>query len=153
MFSEQGFETQQTKVQRGFETQQTKVQTLSESNKLCACDFCQVTISELHWKGESESVFMSDSVFPWTLGHQASLSMEFSRQEYWSGLPLPSPGHLPDPGIEPWVSRTAGRFLTIWDIRKAHVKRWVTSQRMRIITRIKIWGNLFPAKESIQVYH
>ena len=32
---------------------------------------------------------------------QASLSMEFSRQEYWSGLPFPSPVHLPDPGIEP----------------------------------------------------
>ena len=90
------------------------------------------------WKWKCIRSVMSDSVFPWTLGHQASLSMEFSRQEYWSGLPLPSPGHLPEPGIEPWVSRMAGRFLTIWDIRKAHVKRWVTSQRMRIITRIKL---------------
>ena len=38
---------------------------------------------------------------PWTVAYQASLSMEFSRQEYWSGLPFPSPGDLPDPGIEP----------------------------------------------------
>ena len=38
---------------------------------------------------------------PWTAAHQASPSMEFSRQEYWSGLPFPSPGDLPDPGIEP----------------------------------------------------
>ena len=38
---------------------------------------------------------------PWTVAHQASLSMEFSRQEYWSGKPFPSPGDLPDPGIEP----------------------------------------------------
>ena len=38
---------------------------------------------------------------PWTVDYQASLSMEFSRQEYWSGLPFPSPGDLPDPGIEP----------------------------------------------------
>ena len=38
---------------------------------------------------------------PWTVAHQASLSMEFSRQEYWSGLPFPSPGDLLDPGIEP----------------------------------------------------
>ena len=38
---------------------------------------------------------------PWTVAHQASTSMEFSRQEYWSGLPFPSPGDLPDPGIEP----------------------------------------------------
>ena len=40
-------------------------------------------------------------VIPWTVVYQASLSMGFSRQEYWSGLPFPSPGDLPDPGIEP----------------------------------------------------
>ena len=38
---------------------------------------------------------------PWTVFYQASLSMGFSRQEYWSGLPFPSPGDLPHPGIEP----------------------------------------------------
>ena len=38
---------------------------------------------------------------PWTVAYQAFLSMGFSRQEYWSGLPFPSPGDLPDPGIEP----------------------------------------------------
>ena len=38
---------------------------------------------------------------PWTVACQAPLSMGFSRQEYWSGLPFPSPGDLPDPGIEP----------------------------------------------------
>ena len=37
----------------------------------------------------------------WTLARQAPLSMEFSRQEYWSGLPFPSPGDPPAPGIEP----------------------------------------------------
>ena len=40
-------------------------------------------------------------VSPWTVVCQAPLSMEFSRQEYWSGLPCPSPGVLPDPGIKP----------------------------------------------------
>ena len=40
-------------------------------------------------------------VTPWAVAHQASPSMGFSRQEYWSGLPFPSPGDLPDPGIEP----------------------------------------------------
>ena len=40
-------------------------------------------------------------VIPWTVAHQAPLSMEFPRQEYWSGLPFPPPGDLPDPGIEP----------------------------------------------------
>ena len=38
---------------------------------------------------------------PWTVAHEASLSMGFSKPEYWSGLPCPSPGDLPDPGIEP----------------------------------------------------
>ena len=40
-------------------------------------------------------------VTPWTVAYQAPPSMRFSRQEYWSGLPFPSPGNLPDPGIEP----------------------------------------------------
>ena len=40
-------------------------------------------------------------VTPWTVARQAPLSMGFSRQGYWSGLPFPSPGALPDPGIEP----------------------------------------------------
>ena len=38
---------------------------------------------------------------PWTVAYQAPPSTEFSRQEYWSGLPFPSPGDLPNPGIEP----------------------------------------------------
>ena len=40
-------------------------------------------------------------VTPWTVAHQAPLSTGFSGQEYWSGLPFPSPGDLPNPGIEP----------------------------------------------------
>ena len=48
--------------------------------------------------GVSRSV-MSDSATPWTVACQAPLSMEFSGQEYWSGLPFPSPGDLLDPGI------------------------------------------------------
>ena len=38
---------------------------------------------------------------PWTVAHQVPPSVEFSRQEYWSGLPFPSPGDLPDPGSNP----------------------------------------------------
>ena len=52
---------------------------------------------------------------PWTVAHQAVLSMKFSRQEYWSGLPVPTPGDLPDSGIEPTslVSPAlAGGFFT-----------------------------------------
>ena len=44
---------------------------------------------------------MSNSLQPWTVAYQVPPSMGFSRQEYWSGLPFPSPGDLPDPGIEP----------------------------------------------------
>ena len=51
-------------------------------------------------------------VIPWTVAHQAPLSMGFSRQEYWSELPFPSPGDLPNPGVEPASSALAGRFFT-----------------------------------------
>ena len=59
---------------------------------------------------------MSDSfVTPWTVTHQAPLSMGFPRQEYWSGLPFTSPGDLPDPGIKPESLTSpalAGGFFT-----------------------------------------
>ena len=48
---------------------------------------------------------------PWAAAHQAPLSMEFPKPEYWSGLPFLSPGDLPDPGIEP-ISFVAGVFFT-----------------------------------------
>ena len=48
----------------------------------------------------SECSVMSDSAISWTITLQASLFMEFFRQEYWSGLPFLTPGDLPDPGIE-----------------------------------------------------
>ena len=52
---------------------------------------------------------------PWTIAHQAPLSMEFSRQEYWSGLPFPSLGDIPHTGIEPLSPESlalAGGFFT-----------------------------------------
>ena len=52
---------------------------------------------------------------PWTVACQAPLSMEFSRQEYWSGLPFPTPGDIPNPGIEPEFPASpelAGGFFT-----------------------------------------
>ena len=50
---------------------------------------------------ECSCLVVSDSVTPWIVAHQALPSVGFSRQEYWSGLPFPSPGDLPNPGIEP----------------------------------------------------
>ena len=49
---------------------------------------------------------------PWTVAYEASLSMGFSRQEYWSGLPFHSPGDLPDPGIEPGSPTLEAEALT-----------------------------------------
>ena len=66
-------------------------------------------------------VWLSHVHSPWTVAHQTPLSMEFSRQEYWGGLPFPSPGDLPDPGIKPGFpvlqADSCGLYhitLTIW---------------------------------------
>ena len=71
---------------------------------------------------------MSDSfVTPWTISHQVPLSMGFSRQEYWSKLPFPSPGDLPNLGIQP-VSPVspalAGGFFATEPPGKSHKKEW-----------------------------
>ena len=50
---------------------------------------------------------------PWTVAGQASLSMGFSRQEYWSGESCSPPGDLPDPGIKPMSPVLAGNFFTV----------------------------------------
>ena len=74
------------------------------------------------WKSESVShSATSSSLWP----QQAPLPMEFSRQEYWSVLPFPSPGDCPDPGIEPGSPTIEGIFFNIWATREAlvhHVK-------------------------------
>ena len=49
---------------------------------------------------------------PWTAAHHAALSVGLSWQEYWSGLPCPPPGDLPEPGIEPTSPALAGGFFT-----------------------------------------
>ena len=56
----------------------------------------------------------------WTVVHQAPLSMEFSRQEYWSGEPFPSPGDLPDPGIEPRSPALQADSLPSEPLEKPH---------------------------------
>ena len=64
------------------------------------------------------SVMPDSFVTPWTIALSAALSMAFSRQEYWSGLPFPSSWDLHDPGIEPSFSALAGRFFTTLTPRK-----------------------------------
>ena len=58
---------------------------------------------------------ISDSATLQSIAHQAPLSVEFPRQDYWSGLPFPTPGDIPNPGIEsefPASSELAGGFFT-----------------------------------------
>ena len=91
-----------------------------------------------HFSSDSCSV-MSNSLQPHGIVRQAPLSMGFSRQECWSGLPFPPPGDLPNPGIEPvsFVSPAlAGRFVTtvppkkpfefLWSVRHPgkHLHTW-----------------------------
>ena len=61
----------------------------------------------------SRSVVSSSFPSLWTAARQAPLSMGFSRQEYWSGWLFPSPGGLPDPGIEPTSPALSGGFLPL----------------------------------------
>ena len=93
----------------GVRESQGKFQTLqhrTQGERMCCCWCGGLALSCLTF------------VTPWSVAHQAPLSMRFPRQEYWSGLPFPSPGDLPDPGIEPRslalqvISCIAGGFFT-----------------------------------------
>jgi len=67
---------------------------------------------------------------PWVVALQAPLSMGYSRQEDWSGLPFPSPGDLPDPGIKPISPALAGRFFTAEPLGKPIVVTTLMSLEM-----------------------
>ena len=69
------------------------------------------------------SSVVSDSVTLWTVAHQAAPSMGFPTQEYWSGLPFPSPGDLPDPRVEPATPALAGRFFSTEPPGKSSILR------------------------------
>ena len=58
---------------------------------------------------------------PWTVAYLSPLSMEFPRQEYWSGWPFPTPGDILDSGMEPASSAVSGRFSTTWTTWEAYV--------------------------------
>ena len=83
--------------------------------------------SSLHLSLRSGILFfihkiMSDSATPWTVAYQTALSVGFSRQEYCSGLPFPSPGDLPDPGISSTSPAWAGKFFTTEPPRKPQIR-------------------------------
>ena len=86
---------------------------------------------------------VSDSVTPWTVAHQAPLSMGSPRHEYWSGSPFPSPGDLPKPGIKPKSLASpelAGRFFITSAIWEAHIC-WILipywSYHLKIVSPIQ----------------
>ena len=81
---------------------------------------------------------------PWTTAQQALLSMEFSRQEYWSGLPFPAPGDLPDPVIKPTFLASpalAGGLFSNMPPGKPTVS-----------PKVKKWGKLYVASQYPVLY-
>ena len=79
---------------------------------------------------------------PWTIPRQTPPFMGFSRQEYWSGLPLPTPADLPDPGIEPMSLMSpalAGRFFTTRTASEAPRINQLVSGKLQYSTRELSW--------------
>ena len=88
----------------------------------------------------SHSVVSNSSVAPWSVACQAALSMEFSKQEYWSGLPFPSPGGLLHSGIKPvsLVSPTlAGGFFTMMPSEEPYLHLLVTNDAMNLLKNLR----------------
>ena len=86
---------------------------------------------------------------PWTVAHQAPLSMEFSRQEYWSMLPFTSPGDLPNPGNEPrspalqadsLLSEPLGKLVTTYMPQKK--KKYSIAKRCKLSSEPSVSCNL-----------
>ena len=85
---------------------------------------------------------VSSSATPWTVACQAPGSTEFSRQEYWSGLPFPTPGDLPDQGIKPKTLASpalAGRFFTTAppgnSVNRLHISKYNSNKTDKIARR------------------
>ena len=77
-------------------------------------------------------------VTPWTVAYQAPLSVGFSRQEYWSGLPFPSPGDLPYPGIEPRLPTLQADALTSEPPGKLSVSVVIHKESFHYVHKLKI---------------
>ena len=92
-----------------------------------------VSLAAFQYIGGAVTSAVSDCAILWTVAHQAPLSKGFSRQQYWSGLPYPPPGDLPDPGIEPMSlisPALAGKFFTISATWEAPSYIWFHSTKM-----------------------
>ena len=90
----------------------------------------------------SHSVVFQLFATPWTVAHQAPLSLRFYRQEHWSGLPLPSPGDLPHPWIKSDFPALAGMFFTTGATWEASV--FLQCSFIKRIPSLDIKGNFQP---------
>ena len=81
---------------------------------------------------------LSDFATPWTVACQASLSMEFPRQEYWSGVPSPPPGDLSDPGIEPPAFQVAS--LPLCHLGSPIIEYYSTMKKSKLMPFAAICG-------------
>ena len=78
---------------------------------------------------------------PWTIAHQAPLSMGFSQQEYWSGLPFPPSGDLANPGIEP--TSPASPALHMASLSLSHQGSPYISKMLIIIRKVEDFGDIY----------
>ena len=110
--------------------------------------FGGVTVSE--W---SRSV-VSGSVNPWTVAYQAPPAMGFTRQEYWSGLPFPSPEDLPNPGIKPRSPALQADALRSEPPRKPLLPNYITVDHLWLVVSGSIancWSGVFVFRETISL--
>ena len=94
---------------------------------------------------------VSDSVTPWTVARQAPLSLEFSRQQCWNGLPFSPSGEIPDPGIEPMslVPPTlTGRFFIT--TLASQVAQWIKKSPATLASQVAQWIKKSPAMQETQ---
>ena len=96
---------------------------------------------------------MSDSVTPWTVAHQAPLSTEFSRQEYWSGLPFPFPGDPPAPGIKPLSPALQADSLLSEPPEKPLIKKYLTVKKCQQSSEASVSHNLLAVVRSLITDH
>ena len=75
--------------------------------RVCVCVCPRTRLCTCTWSLSQVHLFAT----AWTIACQVPLSMEFPKQDYWSGLPFPSPGDLPSPGIEPASPALSGSFF------------------------------------------
>ena len=96
-------------------------------------------------------------VTPWAVAYQAPLSMGFSRQEYWSGLPFPSPGDLPNPGIEPGFPTLEADALT--SEPPGNQNKWlffirsIGTQTISLSSQEAIWKGKIQKSSQTWPYH